>query len=117
MLAQPPWPGESPRQHPNRIHFSGLADLRLLVEDAAATISLEIADTDPVEEFDFQKDYHDGDSGYYTWCNSAYAMGVNITRALKQYGWCARIRGVESGGAAEDLPVLADCRGMEWDTG
>ena len=42
---------------------------------------------------------------------------VNITRALKQYGWCARIRGVESGGAAEDLPVLADCRGMEWDTG
>ncbi len=62
-------------------------------------------DTDPVEEFDFQEDYHDGDPGYYTWCNSAYAMGVNITRAFKQYGWCAHIRGVDSGGAVEGLPV------------
>src|SRR5678816_1552054 len=37
--------------------------------------------------------------------NSAYAMGVNITRAFKLYGWCACIRGVESGGMVEGLPV------------
>jgi type VI secretion system protein ImpC len=31
-------------------------------------------------------------------------MGVNITRAFKMYGWCARIRGAESGGMVEGLP-------------
>jgi type VI secretion system protein ImpC len=32
-------------------------------------------------------------------------MAVNINRAFKLYGWCSRIRGVESGGAVEGLPV------------
>src|ERR1700752_1842402 len=32
-------------------------------------------------------------------------MGVNITRSFKLYGWCSRIRGVESGGSLEGLPV------------
>src|SRR5256885_9721574 len=41
----------------------------------------------------------------FAWVNSAYAMGVNITRSFKLYGWCSRIRGVESGGAVEGLPV------------
>ena len=37
--------------------------------------------------------------------NAAFAMGVNINRSLKIYGWCTRIRGVESGGAVTNLPV------------
>ena len=32
-------------------------------------------------------------------------MATNITRSFKTYGWCSRIRGVESGGAVEGLPV------------
>jgi type VI secretion system protein ImpC len=32
-------------------------------------------------------------------------MGVNINRSFKLYGWCARIRGVESGGLVEGLPT------------
>jgi type VI secretion system protein ImpC len=32
-------------------------------------------------------------------------MATNITRAFKLYGWCTRIRGVESGGAVENLPT------------
>ena len=36
----------------------------------------------------------------YAWANSAYAMATNITRSFKLYGWCSRIRGVESGGSA-----------------
>ena len=31
-------------------------------------------------------------------------MGVNINRSFKHYGWCTLIRGVESGGAVENLP-------------
>ncbi len=60
--------------------------------------------TDPVEEFSFEEETEAGDSSKYCWANSAYAMGVNINRAFKEYGWCSRIRGVESGGAVEGLP-------------
>lgn len=60
--------------------------------------------TNPVEEFDFEEEAEGGDHSKYTWSNSAYAMGVNIGRAFKLYGWCSRIRGVESGGMVEGLP-------------
>jgi type VI secretion system protein ImpC len=63
------------------------------------------AKTDPVEEFDFEEDTSGADHTRYTWANSAYAMAVNINRSFKLYGWCSRIRGVESGGSVEGLPV------------
>lgn len=63
------------------------------------------AATTPVDDFDFEEEAGDSDHGKYTWCNAAYAMAVSITRAFTLYGWCARIRGVESGGAVEGLPV------------
>src|SRR5574343_599120 len=61
--------------------------------------------TDPVEEFDFEEDTSGADSSKYTWANAAYAMAVNINRSFKLYGWCSQIRGIESGGAVEGLPV------------
>jgi len=61
--------------------------------------------TDPVEDFDFEEDTEGADSSSYTWSNAAYAMAVNINRSFKEYGWCSRIRGIESGGAVEGLPV------------
>jgi type VI secretion system protein ImpC len=63
------------------------------------------AKTDPVEEFAFEEDALGTDHNKYTWSNSAYAMAVNINRAFKLYGWCSRIRGVESGGSVEGLPI------------
>jgi type VI secretion system protein ImpC len=63
------------------------------------------ARTNPVEEFDFEEDTSAPGSRNYTWANSAYAMAVNINRSFKEYGWCSRIRGIESGGAVEGLPV------------
>jgi type VI secretion system protein ImpC len=62
------------------------------------------AKTSPVEEFDFEEDTEGADHSKYVWSNSAYAMATNITRAFKLYGWCARIRGAESGGMIEGLP-------------
>jgi type VI secretion system protein ImpC len=61
--------------------------------------------TNPVEDFVFEEDTAGADHSKFTWANSAYTMGVNITRAFKLYGWCSRIRGVESGGMVEGLPV------------
>jgi type VI secretion system protein ImpC len=63
------------------------------------------AKTDPIDEFDFEEEASGGDSSKYVWANSAYAMAVNINRSFKLYGWCSRIRGIESGGAVEDLPT------------
>ncbi|MDG4553642.1 MAG: type VI secretion system contractile sheath large subunit [Candidatus Competibacter sp.] len=63
------------------------------------------AKSDPVEEFDFEEDVEGADHNKYAWANSAYAMATNITRAFKLYGWCTRIRGIESGGAVENLPT------------
>lgn len=60
--------------------------------------------TDPVEEFAFEEDTEGAASEKYGWVNAAYAMAVNINRSFKMYGWCSRIRGIESGGAVEDLP-------------
>lgn len=63
------------------------------------------AKTNPVEEFDFEEDTAGADHNKYAWANSAYAMAVNINRSFKEYGWCSRIRGIESGGAVEGLPT------------
>src|SRR5918993_948820 len=63
------------------------------------------AKTSPVEEFDFEEDTGAADHSRYTWANAAYTMAVNINRSFKLYGWCSRIRGVESGGAVEGLPT------------
>ncbi|MEM6934200.1 MAG: type VI secretion system contractile sheath large subunit, partial [Pseudomonadota bacterium] len=60
--------------------------------------------TDPVEAFAFEEETGDADSSKYGWVNAAYAMAVNINRSFKEYGWCSRIRGIESGGAVENLP-------------
>src|SRR2546428_6455470 len=59
----------------------------------------------PLEEFNFQEDTEGARHDKFTWVNSAYGMAVNITRSFKLFGWCSRIRGVESGGAVEGLPV------------
>ena len=63
------------------------------------------AKTNPVEEFDFEEDTAGATSEKYSWANAAYAMATNINRSFKLYGWCSRIRGIESGGAVEGLPT------------
>ncbi len=63
------------------------------------------AKTNPVEAFNFEEDTGAADSSKYTWANAAYAMATNINRSFKEYGWCSRIRGIESGGAVENLPT------------
>ena len=63
------------------------------------------AKTNPVDAFDFEEDVTGSNHERYSWCNAAYAMAVNINRSFKTYGWCSRIRGVESGGLVENLPT------------
>lgn len=60
--------------------------------------------TNPIDEFGFEEKVDPERSEDFCWSNSAYAMGANITRAFTDYGWCTKIRGIESGGAVEVLP-------------
>ena len=63
------------------------------------------AKTNPVDAFDFEEDTEGAQHDKYAWSNAAYAMAANITRSFKEYGWCSRIRGIESGGAVQNLPT------------
>jgi type VI secretion system protein ImpC len=63
------------------------------------------AKSNPVPEFDFEEQTGAADHSKFTWANSAHAMAANIARSFKMYGWCSRIRGIESGGSVEGLPV------------
>jgi type VI secretion system protein ImpC len=63
------------------------------------------AKSNPVDDFDFEEDTSGAADKKFTWANAAYAMAVNINRSFKSYGWCSQIRGIESGGAVEGLPV------------
>ncbi|GLR08532.1 type VI secretion system contractile sheath large subunit [Mixta theicola] len=60
--------------------------------------------TNPVDSFDFEEETDGASHANYTWTNAAYAMAANINRSFKEFGWCTSIRGVESGGAVENLP-------------
>jgi type VI secretion system protein ImpC len=62
-------------------------------------------DTVPVDDFSYEEGVDGTDHGKYLWGNAAWALGARLTNAFAQYGWCATIRGVESGGLVEGLPV------------
>jgi type VI secretion system protein ImpC len=61
--------------------------------------------TNPIDEFNYEEDTDQGNSTDYTWMNAAFAMGVNINRSFKEFGWTTAIRGVENGGMVEGLPA------------
>lgn len=63
------------------------------------------ANSNPVEEFAFEEDTGNAESENFAWVNAAYGMATNINRSFKEFGWCSRIRGVESGGTVEGLPT------------
>jgi type VI secretion system protein ImpC len=62
-------------------------------------------DTVPVDDFNYEEKVDGTDHSKYLWANSAWALGSRLTQAFATYGWCACIRGVESGGLVEGLPV------------
>lgn len=61
--------------------------------------------TVPVEAFNYEEQVDGTDHSKYLWANAAWALGARITQSFALYGWTATIRGVESGGLVEGLPV------------
>jgi type VI secretion system protein ImpC len=46
-----------------------------------------------------------GEHEKYLWGNAAFAFAANMVRSFQDNGWCVQIRGPESGGKVEDLPI------------
>ena len=63
------------------------------------------AETVPVEDFNYEEAVDGTDHSKYLWGNAAWALASRITQSFGTYGWCATIRGVESGGLVNGLPV------------
>ena len=61
--------------------------------------------TKPIEAFDYEEGVDGRNHDHYLWGNAAWALGARVTNAFAQFGWCAMIRGVESGGLVDGLPV------------
>jgi type VI secretion system protein ImpC len=62
-------------------------------------------DTVPVEDFDFEENVDGSDHSKYCWSNASWALASRVTQSFARHGWCATIRGVESGGLVDGLPV------------
>ncbi|KMQ52594.1 type VI secretion system protein ImpC [Chitinispirillum alkaliphilum] len=62
-------------------------------------------DTIPVKEFNYTEKITGEDHNKYLWGNSSFAFAANMVRSFIDNGWCVQIRGPESGGKVEDLPV------------
>ena len=70
------------------------------------------ANTDPVEEFDFEEVELDKSGlakptshSHYCWMNAAYVMGAVMTRSFAESNFCVAIRGAEGGGRVDGLPT------------
>lgn len=62
-------------------------------------------DTTPVKSFNYVEDVKAEDHDKYLWGNASFALAANMTRSFEMHGWTVQIRGPESGGLVEDLPV------------
>ena len=62
-------------------------------------------DTNPVEGIDFQEDVDGESPSKYLWGPSSWALAGQIMKSFAKYGWPSAIRGTESGGKIEKLPL------------
>ena len=63
------------------------------------------ADSTPTKGFSYEEGVKGEDHEKYLWGNAAFAFASNLSRAFARDGWSIQIRGPQSGGKVEDLPV------------
>lgn len=62
-------------------------------------------ETTPIKEFNYVEDVKGEDHDKYLWGNASFAFATNMVRSFVENGWCVQIRGPESGGKVDDLPI------------
>jgi type VI secretion system protein ImpC len=62
-------------------------------------------DTVPVRSFNYVENVKGYDHHKYLWTNASFAFAANMVKSFIANGWCVQIRGPQSGGAVQDLPI------------
>lgn len=62
-------------------------------------------DTYPAKSFHFEEDASGETHSRYLWGYASMAFAACLTRSFADNGWCVNIRGPQSGGLVEDLPM------------
>lgn len=60
--------------------------------------------SDRTSPFHYREDVSKGRSDYL-WGNAVFPFAVNMVRSFASNGWCVQIRGPESGGRVDNLPI------------
>ncbi len=63
------------------------------------------AESQPVKEFNYEEGVTGEEHNKYLWGNASFAFAANMVRSFVDNGWCVQIRGPESGGKVDDLPI------------
>jgi len=62
-------------------------------------------ETKPAKTFGYEEKVSGEDHEKYLWGNASFAFASCLTRSFAEHGWCVNIRGPQSGGVVEDLPL------------
>lgn len=62
-------------------------------------------ENNPIRAFNYEEGVDAEGSENYLWGNASFAFAANMAQSFKQNGWCVNIRGPESGGKVEHLPI------------
>ena len=58
-----------------------------------------------MKSFHFEEEAGGESHRNYLWGNATFAFASTLTRSFSDHGWCVNIRGPQSGGIIEDLPL------------
>ncbi len=62
-------------------------------------------DTVPAKTFNYSENVVGDDHDKYLWGNASFSFASNMVQAFQRDGWSVQIRGPQSGGKVDDLPV------------
>lgn len=62
-------------------------------------------ETVKVKSFSYQENVKSEDHNKYLWGAASFAFAANMSRSFRKHGWTVNIRGPESGGKVEALPL------------
>ncbi len=59
----------------------------------------------PIKAFNYNENVIATNADHYLWGQASFAFAANLMRSFKEHGWLVNIRGPESGGKVERLPL------------
>ena len=77
---------------------------------------LPYGENNPVRNFNYQEDVSGESHDKYLWGNASFTFAANIIQSFHKNGWAVNIRGPQSGGKVENLPLHSFEAGNGYET-